>query len=254
MTVISTIFGANVIWRDPDQLPDNPTGDVLFKVTTANPAVIEKTVSEKETELYEAFLFQNSKWAPPFACVLTKDIRDAQMGKLLINLHNAVSAITDLPLCLELQNFYCRRVWALCFKEGLAVMRAAGHKPNLVSFRPDPIPIGIMPWMLSAPDWLGLYSKSAALDPSARSSMWDDLSAGRPTEIQELNGFVQRLGRSLSIPTPCTDRMIEIIEDAQNRPYTPIDPKTVCTTKKKKRKRRKKLTREESTPVVRDGS
>ncbi len=42
----------------------------------------------------------------------------------------------------------------------------------------------------------------SGLDPSARGSMSQDVLAGRPLELEALNGTAVRLGRLVGIPTP----------------------------------------------------
>lgn len=42
-------------------------------------------------------------------------------------------------------------------------------------------------------------------------SMYDDWKAGRPTEIDALNGFIARRGRELGIPTPVNDALTAMI-------------------------------------------
>ncbi len=43
-------------------------------------------------------------------------------------------------------------------------------------------------------------------------SMYDDWKAGRPTEIDYLNGYVAKLGRELGIPTPLNDALTAMIK------------------------------------------
>ena len=56
-----------------------------------------------------------------------------------------------------------------------------------------------------------------AMDPAARSSTWEDLTRGRKTEIDDLNGEVSRLGRKLGVPTPVNDRLVELVREAEVR-------------------------------------
>ena len=57
--------------------------------------------------------------------------------------------------------------------------------------------------------------------PEAISSTGQDIAHGRPTEIDDLNGFVARRGRVLGVPAPLNEtlqRMIKVLEEA------PVDP------------------------------
>lgn len=43
-------------------------------------------------------------------------------------------------------------------------------------------------------------------------SMYDDWKAGRPTEIEYLNGYVARIGRELGVPTPLNEAMAALVK------------------------------------------
>jgi 2-dehydropantoate 2-reductase len=61
----------------------------------------------------------------------------------------------------------------------------------------------------------------AAGFPTAISSTGQDIAQGRPTEIDDLNGYVVRRGRALGVPTPLNETlqlMVKLLEDA------PVDP------------------------------
>jgi 2-dehydropantoate 2-reductase len=103
---------------------------------------------------------------------------------------------------------------AACIREGLAVLRAAKIAPRL----DVPLPPSLLPSVLELPDWLftRLAKPMVAVDPSARSSMWEDLQRGRRTEIDLLNGEIVALGARLNVKTPYNSRIIELIKSAEN--------------------------------------
>lgn len=49
-------------------------------------------------------------------------------------------------------------------------------------------------------------------------SMWQDLQAGRPTEIEALNGAMCRYGRELGVPTPYNDAVTRLVRFRQSNP------------------------------------
>ena len=55
------------------------------------------------------------------------------------------------------------------------------------------------------------------IDPEARSSMWEDLSRGRLTEVDHLNGEIVRVAESCGRRAPLNQRMVEIVHDAEKR-------------------------------------
>ena len=61
------------------------------------------------------------------------------------------------------------------------------------------------------------------IDPLARSSMQDDLSAGRTTEIDWINGEVVRLADRLGRAAPINTCLVRLIKQAeQNTFYHPM--------------------------------
>ncbi|MEO7069962.1 MAG: ketopantoate reductase C-terminal domain-containing protein, partial [Nostocoides sp.] len=106
-----------------------------------------------------------------------------------------------------------RRVLAACQEEALAVYAALHVKPA----RLTPISPAATIRMLRSPDPVFRVAARTSLrvDPAARSSMADDLTAGRSTEIAELQGEVARLGRAHGIPTPACDAVCRLVGEAE---------------------------------------
>jgi 2-dehydropantoate 2-reductase len=141
------------------------------------------------------------------------DFVAVQWGKLLLNLNNPVNALSGLPLKTELSQRAYRRCLALLIQEALSVLRAAGIQPAKVA-RVGP---RILPLLLSLPD--ALFTRVAAamlrIDPQARSSMWEDLQAGRRTEVDYLNGAVVKLAQSLGMDAPANQRIVALMRLAE---------------------------------------
>ncbi|MEL6417557.1 MAG: ketopantoate reductase C-terminal domain-containing protein, partial [Pseudomonadota bacterium] len=53
------------------------------------------------------------------------------------------------------------------------------------------------------------------IDPKARSSMWDDLTQRRPTEIDALQGVIIEMGKKHRVKTPLNQRMHDLIKAAE---------------------------------------
>jgi 2-dehydropantoate 2-reductase len=142
------------------------------------------------------------------------DIVAVQWAKLLLNLNNAVNALADLPLKEELSQRAWRRCLALAQSEALAVLKHAGVKPAKLT----PLPPGWIPTLLEGPDavFRSLAKKMLAIDPKARSSMWDDLHAGRKTEVDYLNGEVVRFAHQHGLSAPVNSRLVELIHEAES--------------------------------------
>lgn len=142
------------------------------------------------------------------------DLLPVQWAKLLLNLNNPINALSGRPLREELASRDYRRCLALTQHEALTVMTAARIRPA----RLTALPPEAMVRLLTVPD--GVFRRVAgrvlAIDPVARSSMADDLAAGRKTEIPWLCGEIVSLGAMVGLPTPVNARLIELIAAAEN--------------------------------------
>lgn len=144
------------------------------------------------------------------------DMEGVLAAKLLLNCNNALNALSDLPLKTELSQRDFRRCLALAQHEAMDVMEHAGIRPTRLTL----LPPGLMARALSMPD--ALFSRVAAstlaIDPHARSSMWDDLSEGRPTEVDYINGEIVALAERVDRPAPVNTRLVELIRAAEAGP------------------------------------
>lgn len=141
------------------------------------------------------------------------DMPAVQWAKLVMNLNNAINALSGLPLATELADRELRRCLAAAQREALDVLAAAGQPIA----RLTALPPRWMPRLLDVPDWLfaRLASKVVAIDPHARSSMWDDLEAGRPTEIAYLQGAVVALAERVGRRAPINRRLVDLLRAAE---------------------------------------
>jgi 2-dehydropantoate 2-reductase len=141
------------------------------------------------------------------------DILPVQWAKLLLNLNNPINALSDVPLREELSQRSYRRCLAAAQAEALAILDAAGITPAKLL----PVPMRRFPLILRLPDFIfrRLAASMLAIDPLARTSMWEDLEAGRTTEIDHLNGEVVRLAESLGRPAPVNTKLVHLIRAAE---------------------------------------
>jgi 2-dehydropantoate 2-reductase len=140
---------------------------------------------------------------------LHPDLRPVQWGKLLLNLNNAVNALSGLPLRSQLLDRDLRCCTAALIGEALAVLRHAGIRPARMS----PLPPAWLPWVLRLPTPLFrlVAARMLRIDDQARSSMADDLALGRTTEVDVINGEVLRLASSVHRPAPRNARVAELV-------------------------------------------
>lgn len=149
----------------------------------------------------------------PAALRLSSDMIGMAWGKLLINLNNAVCALSGRTLLEELRERDYRRVVAASQREGLKLLRRAGIRPRKVG----PVPPRLLPLVVGSPDWLfnNLFLKGWKIDARARSSMADDLEQSRKTEIDYLNGELVRLADRLGSPAPINRKIVELVRKAE---------------------------------------
>jgi 2-dehydropantoate 2-reductase len=147
------------------------------------------------------------------------DMLPVQWAKLLLNLNNAINALANRPLKEELSQRAYRICLAMAQKEALALLKRAGIRPARVT----PLPATWVPRVLSVPDALfeRLGRAMLTIDPLARSSMSDDLAAGRATEIDWINGEVVRLAQRLGRTAPVNERLCELVREAERSDVRP---------------------------------
>lgn len=166
--------------------------------------------AEQNVALYHALPAFSGAGLP---ITLAPDMRAVQWAKLLLNLNNPVNALSGLPLKAELSQRDYRRVLAAAQREALGLL--AQRRQALA--RLTPLPPRRIPGLLELPDWVFRLAaqRMLAIDPEARSSMWEDLEAGRPTEIDYINGEVVALADTLGQAAPVNRALVRLIRAAE---------------------------------------
>jgi 2-dehydropantoate 2-reductase len=147
------------------------------------------------------------------------DMLTVQWAKLLLNLNNAINALSNRPLKEELAQRAYRRCLGMAQAEALGLLKRAGIRPS----RLTPIPPAWMPRFLGLPDaWFAQLGRAMlTIDPLARSSMSDDLAAGRATEVDFINGEVVKLARRVGHRAPVNERLCELVHEAERSDVRP---------------------------------
>lgn len=194
-TVLAGIVGFNVVNR----------GEGVFHRATAGDLEVEQSPALKR--------FTGTFQRAGVELLPRNDIKAVQAAKLLLNLNNALNALCGLPLREQLSQRAFRRCLALAQREALGVLAAAGTRPA----RLTPLPPTWIPALLNTPDavFTRLAKRMLAIDPLARSSMWEDLETGRTTEVDHLNGEVTALAAADRRTAPVNERLVALIRDAE---------------------------------------
>ncbi|MFG1797707.1 2-dehydropantoate 2-reductase [Nocardia sp. NPDC049149] len=150
-----------------------------------------------------------------------REMLPLQWGKLLLHLNNAVNGLSGLTLGDQLAQRDFRRVYAAAVAEGLGVLRIAGQPVA----SPLAIPLAAVPRILRAPD--SLFARAAQqfvpMDPTACSSMADDLAADKPTEVDYLNGEIVAMAARLGTTAPVNAALVKLVHDTERtrrRPWS----------------------------------
>ena len=177
--VLAAIVGFNVLSR----------GEGLFHRAMSGDLMLESPQRRGARELVAALD------ATTLGVQTRVDLAPDQWTKLMVNLNNAVSALSGAPTRQLLLSPVYRRIISAIISEALAVLKAANIRPAKLRG----VPIGVMPHMLKLPTPLVrvLTRAQMRVDPEARSSMWEDLCRKRKTEVEFLNGEIVRLAEEV---------------------------------------------------------
>lgn len=178
-------------------------GDARFHRATSGDILLEQDEAGTAAQLS----------APGLIIRATDNIVGVQWGKLLVNLNNALNALSNLPLKGQLAQRAWRVLFADQMAEALAAMKAEGIKP----IASTPLPPGLTPHLLRLPDFPFqlLLGRMMKIDPEARSSMWEDLQRGRRTEIDYLQGVVTQIAERHGLQAPISIRIVALIRSAE---------------------------------------
>lgn len=187
----------NVVNMGGGRFHRGTSGDILIE---KGPKHIARTLSVTDLAFHERASMTPVQW-----------------GKLLINLNNALNALSGLTLREQLDSMPWRRLMSDQMAEAITVLEKAEIeiKPPLGT----PIPMRFVPKILRLPSVLfnRVARSMLTIDPRARSSMWEDLEQGRPTEIDELQGLIVELAREKGIKAPLNLAVANLIRDAEER-------------------------------------
>ncbi|OIK00878.1 2-dehydropantoate 2-reductase [Streptomyces sp. MUSC 14] len=196
-------------------------GMVPYNVVQSEPGTVHqgmpgRLMTEPDDTLFAAFRTAG------LAIEARTDMSEVQHAKLLLNLNNAINALSGLPLRDQLGQRAYRRCLALCQREALAAYRAAGVAPA----RLGPTAPAVTPYVLGLPDALfrRVAAASLRIDAHARSSMWEDLQRGRRTEIDSLQGEIVALATAHGLGAPANARLLTLVHEAESAPRTWTGP------------------------------
>ena len=198
----------NVVWADNATLKRSSIGDVVLERTpiTAELAATLKNAVE------------------PVA--LSDAISAVQHGKLLLNLNNPINALSGKTLFHQLREREYRRAYAAVLQEAITVLDHA----SIAHAKSGPLPAAKIVKMLRTPNWFfnTLVLPRQKLDPNSQTSMAQDLSAGKPTEIDTINGEILHIAQKSDTSAPLNAAIMNLIKKAENGGKTQYSGAELC--------------------------
>lgn len=148
------------------------------------------------------------------------DISSYQWGKLLTNLNNALSALSGRPLKQGLSQKSYRKVLAAMIEEALLVCQGANIQPKSFGKASVEKTIKILrlPNLLFTP----VMNSILKIDDNARSSMLDDLEAGKGCEIDYLQGEIVKLANQTGQYAPINMTIMAEVKKAFAAAKSPV--------------------------------
>jgi len=148
---------------------------------------------------------------------ISANILGAHWLKLLVNVNNALPAITNLTIQAVYKDPYLRQLTIRLLREGLAVVSRAGIRLESL---PD-VSVALIRVLGSLPVRLAALLAAAkvrrtVLDVPVLGSTLQSLRRHRPTEIDYLNGEIVRLGTETGVVTPLNAAVVAMIHQVEH--------------------------------------
>ena len=147
---------------------------------------------------------------------VSDNVAGAHWLKLVMNLNNALPALTDRSVQDLAEDPFLRALAIRLMREGLRVVDRAGIPleglgpvtPNQVRF------LTRLPTAWAARGFARQVRRTGGPWPILGSTL-QSLRRGRATEIDFLNGEIVSLGRDVRVPTPLNARVVELVHEVE---------------------------------------
>lgn len=158
--------------------------------------------------------------SPALEVKITSNVQGAVWSKLLLNCSvTTLGAIAGCTMREYLGTDAGRKLFDQTYSEALSVALTCGARPERMLV--DPLP----------PGWQGRVAPGPAHDAwlqqvldaygDLKASMLGDLEAGRPTEIDFLNGYIVDQGKRRGLGTPANTAIVELVRKISRGELTP---------------------------------
>lgn len=147
---------------------------------------------------------------------VTDNIQGAHWLKLIVNLNNALPAITNFTMSQVYANISLRNLAVGLMREGLRVIGRANIRLESL---PE-VSVGLTRLLNRMPS--GIAGRIAAAKVRRLTTVWplwgstlQSIQRGRPTEIDYLNGEIMELGKRYGEVTPLNTKMVELVHQVE---------------------------------------
>lgn len=195
------------------------SGAILFNALYSKPGEVELTIKgglllEADNSSYDTIKYLvNSLKKEGLDVKIVDDIEGYAWSKLVVNLQNAVTALTGQTVNKSISDKDSRAILIATMEEGLNVLEQSGISINTL---PDIDPRRIIRRLrLFNSTLLKIGSRIMKIKANARTSMWQSLSRGKPTEIDYINGEIVNLAKKNNLKAPINTKLVELIKEAE---------------------------------------
>jgi 2-dehydropantoate 2-reductase len=197
--VISGIILFNSLFTKPGEVTLSIKGGLLIENNNSYPSEIDNLI--------------NSFRKKGLSSITAERIEGFLWSKLIVNLQNAVSTLTNQSIKDSIVNFDSRSILIATMKEGLYVLEKSGISIDTL---PDMDPKKMI-YRLSNYNsiFLRIGSRFMGLK-NARTSMWQSISRGRSTEIDYINGEIVSLAKKNNLHAPINEKIVELIKKTES--------------------------------------
>jgi 2-dehydropantoate 2-reductase len=214
LTLVSTLNGISALPRIRQRYPADRVANmtIMFNAQLLSP--LHTHITTKPLVLIDSAdpkllgLFDNSNMQ-----VKRADGEATAWGKLLINLANAVCAITHTTFKDLLTQRDMRAIYTAALDEAVGLLSYAGIPFQLSMpwpyqlFRQILLHGGPLSW------WLAKVKNG--IQNGSYPSMVVDIEIGRKTEVDQINGEIVAVGRAQKWPTPINDELVNLVRSLE---------------------------------------
>ena len=145
---------------------------------------------------------------------LVDDITSLAWSKLVINLQNAITAITGQTIRQSLIDPISRKIIYHTLEEGIKVVEKKGVKLGF-SFVLNP---KLLLFLLRLPTFFIRFGvRLMRIESDAKSSMLQSILRGKQTEVEFLNGEIDKLARNMGLKAPINRELVQIVKEMERK-------------------------------------